>query len=118
MLIWEREIKLIPSRHANIDQGHIEVFTTIWDQCSLTVKETIEQLPDYKMLWADKDPVALLEEVENIMCGHKRHKPRIYSMMQLIKILCIFFRVPTSAMRITRNNLSHCGRPSNGKGSA
>ena len=90
--IWQGELKMIASRRVSLAQGLIQAYATIWDQCSKTTKGKLEQLPAFQQINADKDPVRLLEEIRNIICGRESHRPPIYTMVQLIKMLCTFFQ--------------------------
>ena len=90
--IWQGKLKLIASRELNLDQGIVQAFAIVHDQCSKNVKEKIKQLPNYDKIMLNKNPMALLEEIRNIICGRERHKPPIISMVQLIKAFCYFYQ--------------------------
>ena len=92
LYIWQGELKMITSRQVSLTQGLIQAFVITWDQCSKTMKGKLEQLPTFQQINTDKDPMRLLEEIRNIMCGRESHCPPIYTMVQLIKMLCTFFQ--------------------------
>ena len=90
MYIWHGELKLIPARERDLKQGTTKMYATIWDQCSTTVKSKLEQLDAYAAINRDKNPVALAEEIRNIMCGREAHKHPTYTLVQMIKMLCLY----------------------------
>ena len=90
MVIWHGELKLIPARERDLKEGLTKMYATIWDQCSITMKSKLEQLEVYHQINQDKDPVALAEEIRNIMCGREAHKHPTYTMVQMIKMLCLY----------------------------
>jgi len=67
--IWQGELKMIASRRVSLAQGLIQGFAIIWDQCSTTMKGKLEQLPAFQQINTDKNPVGLLGEIKNIICG-------------------------------------------------
>ena len=75
------------SRRKDLQEGLVSVFSTYFNQCSLTVRGKLEQLADWKRIKQDKDVIRLKDEIRNIMCGRESHQEPIYSMVQLIKIL-------------------------------
>ena len=90
MVIWHGELKLIPSRERDLKQGLTKMYATIWDQCTATVKSKLEQLAAYEQVNRDKNPVGLSEEIRNIMCGREAHQHPTYTMVQMIKMLCLY----------------------------
>ena len=86
--IWHGELKMIASRRVSLAQGLIQAFAIIWDQCSKTMKGKLDQLPAFQQINTDKDMVQPLQEIRNIICGRESHHPLIYTMVQLIKMLC------------------------------
>ena len=90
MVIWHGELKLIPARERDLKQGLTKMYATIWDQCSITVKSKLEQLAGYEQINCNKDPVALVEQIRNIMCGREDHQHPTYTMVQMIKMLCLY----------------------------
>ena len=90
MVIWHGELKLIPSRERDLKQGLTKMYATIWDQCSTTVKSKLEQLTAYVQINQNKDPVSLAEQIRNIMWGREDHQHPTYTMVQMIKMLCLY----------------------------
>jgi hypothetical protein len=73
MIIWAGELKLVPSRRANLNDGLITVFSIILDQCVPNLRKKLEQLEDWEAVFTDKDPICLFEEVTNIVQGREAH---------------------------------------------
>ena len=46
-----------------------------------------EQLGNYETINLAKNPVQLLQEIRNIICGREAHKQPMYSMAQLVKMM-------------------------------
>ena len=90
-------LKQVPICRLNLAEGLVTAYTIYLDQCSLTVRSKLEQLPDWPQISLDKDPVRLKREIRGIMCGRESHQEPTYSMVQLIKLLVIF----------TQDNLSN-----------
>jgi hypothetical protein len=97
ILIWQGMLKMIPSRRKDLEEGLVSVFSTYFDQCSLTVQGQLEQLHDWDAIKQNKDVIRLKDEIRNIMCGRESHKEPIYSMVQLIKILVNFVQDPSQS---------------------
>ena len=91
-IIWEGELKGLAGRRNNLADRLIQAYAIIWDQCSPTVKSKLEQLDNYDQVALNKDPVELLDEIKNIICGRERHKPPVYSMVELIRSLATFYQ--------------------------
>lgn len=87
VLLRASEMKYIPQRRLNLSKGLKQNYAIIWDQCSQQMRCKLEQLDDYNTIDAAKDPVQLLAEMKNIVCGRESHQQPVYSMCQLIKIL-------------------------------
>jgi hypothetical protein len=90
MLIWAGELKLIPSRRANLQKGLVTAFSIILDQCVPTLKKKLEQLENWDQIFAAKDPIRLFEEITNIVQGREAHQEPLYSMVQGLKMLFSF----------------------------
>lgn len=92
MLIWEGEMKMIPRREAALKTGMVKAYATIWEQCSPVTRSKLEQLPGYDVLNRNKNPIDLLTECRNIVCGRESHQQPVYSMVQLVKSMALFFQ--------------------------
>ena len=90
--LWSGEVKLIPGRRLALKTGLVSAYATIWEQCSVTMRAKLKQLPTYENMEQDKNPVTLLEEMRGIVCGRKRHQQPIYSMVLLIKAVALMIQ--------------------------
>jgi hypothetical protein len=90
MIIWAGELKLVPSRRANLNDGLITVFSIILDQCVPNVCKKLEQLEDWEAIFTDKDLIRLFEEVTNIVQGREAHQHPIYGLIQAFKMLATY----------------------------
>ena len=48
--IWQGELKLIASRQVALNQGLIQAYAIIWDQCLNTMKGKLKHLPVYQQI--------------------------------------------------------------------
>ena len=85
MMKWESQLKMIPKRAHALETGMQQAYAIIWDQCSVTMTSKLEELANYDQINLDKNPVTLLNEIRNIVCGRETHKQPLYSMVQLLK---------------------------------
>ena len=90
-LIWEGTVRGIGKRRKNLREGLIRAYATIWDQSLPVLRGKIKELPEYTAISQAKDPVRLLEEIRNAICGRQVHQQPCYLMVQLIKMLTQFF---------------------------
>jgi hypothetical protein len=90
MLIWQGELKLIPSHRAHLQEGLVTTFSIIFDQCVPTLRKKLEQLDDWEAMFNAKDPIRLFAEITNIVQGREAHQQPIYSLIQGLKMLFTF----------------------------
>jgi hypothetical protein len=90
VLIWQGELKLIPSRRANLRDGLVTAFSIILDQCVPNLRKKLEQLDGWEAIFAAKDPIRLFAEITNIVQGREAHQQPIYSLVQGLKMLFSF----------------------------
>ena len=65
---------MVPRREAALRTGLVQAYALIWEQSSPTMRSKLEQLPGYDILNQNKNPVDLLTEERNIVCGRESHK--------------------------------------------
>ena len=87
VVMWEGELRGKPSRRNDLANGMVQAYALLWDQCSDVVKSKLEQLPAFQTFDDAKDPIRLLREIRNIVCGREAHLQDIWSMCQQIKLL-------------------------------
>jgi hypothetical protein len=91
LLIWQGELKLIPSQCANLQDGlMVTAFSIVLDQCVPTLRKKLEQLEDWEAIFATKDPIRLFAKITNILQGREAHQQPIYSLVQGLKMLFTF----------------------------
>ncbi|KAL3787746.1 hypothetical protein ACHAWO_006144 [Cyclotella atomus] len=90
MLIWQGELKLIPSRCANLRDGLVTAFSIALDQCVPNLQKKLEQLENWDAIFTAKDPIRLFTEITNIVQGREAHQQPIYSLVQGLKMLFSF----------------------------
>jgi hypothetical protein len=81
----------------NLANGLVTAYMIYLDQCSLTVRNKLEQLAEWPDISRNKDPLRLKNEIRNIMCGRESHQEPTYSMVQLIKMI----------VNLTQENMSN-----------
>jgi hypothetical protein len=80
-------LQQVPICQVNLTEGLVTAYTIYLDQCSLTGRSKLEQLPEWPQISQDKDPLHLKNKIRNIMCSRESHQEPTYSMVQLIKLL-------------------------------
>ena len=69
MIMWEGELRHLPTRRNDLRNGLVQSYTLLWNQCTPLMKSKLEQHPDFPTFNANKDPNALITEMQNIVCG-------------------------------------------------
>ncbi len=87
MIMWEGELRHLPTRRNDLRNGLVQSYAIIWNQCTPTMKSKLEQHPDYPNFNATKDPIALITEMRNIVCGKEAHTQDAWSLCKLIKFM-------------------------------
>ena len=73
LIIWAGELKSPGHRHMDLSQRSTQTYTVIWDQYSPTMRGKLEQLANNDAINTTKNPVTLLEEIHNVICGREAH---------------------------------------------
>jgi hypothetical protein len=92
IFMWQSTLKQIPIWKVNLAEGLVTTYTIFLDQCSLTVRSKLEQLPEWPQISLQKDPLWLKNEIRSIMCGRESHQEPTYSIVQLIKLVVNFMQ--------------------------
>jgi hypothetical protein len=73
MIMWEGDLRHIPTWRNYLKNGLVTSYALLWNQCSPLVKVKLEQHPDIPAFDATKDPIALPTQVRKIVCRHEAH---------------------------------------------
>ncbi len=90
--MWEGELCHIPTRRNDLANGLVKAYALIWDQCSQVMRSKLEQFPIFRTFDAAKDPIQLLTEMRNIVCGREAHMQDVWSLCQQIKLLVVSYQ--------------------------
>ena len=88
------ELQLIPKLEHDLQNGVVQAYALLINQSFLIMQSKLEQLPNYPIFNAMKDPFQLLTKMRNIICGREYQKQDLWSMCQMIKLLCLEFQKP------------------------
>ena len=94
IMIWQGELKGYAKRRNNFVEGTKRAYATAWDMAEPALKSKIEQIGTYPQMLAGKNPVQLLEELRNVIFGREEHQQTVYSLVQLHKMLVLFYQQP------------------------
>ena len=92
ILIWQGDLRNFAKRRNGFVEGAKKAYATIWDMCSPTLRSKLKHLDGYEVMEELRNPVTLMEAVGNIICGREEHKQPIYSLVQLQKMLVLFYQ--------------------------
>ena len=87
MIMWEGELRHLPTRRNDLRNGLVQSYALLWNQCAPLMKSKLEQHPNYPTFNATKDPIALITEMRNIVCGREAHMQDAWSLCKLIKFM-------------------------------
>ena len=71
--MWEGELRHLPSWRNDLQNGLVQSYALLWNQCTPLMKNKLEQHPDFPTFNAAKDPIALIIEMRNIVCRREAH---------------------------------------------
>ena len=69
LIVWEGKLRGYSKRRNNFAEGTKKAFATIWDMCSPTLQSKLKQLDGYENMLAARNPVELIEAIQNTVCG-------------------------------------------------
>ena len=87
IIMWQGDLNTLLGRRRDLAERSNQTYAIIWDQCSPTMEGKLDQLADYQIMNADKNPLQFLQEIRNVIYGRDAHKQPVYLMAQLIKMM-------------------------------
>ena len=87
MIMWEGELRHLPTQRNNLRNGLVQSYALLWNQCTPLMKSKLEQHPNFPVFDVAKDPIVLATEMRNIVCGREAHMQDAWSLCKLIKFM-------------------------------
>ena len=118
-IIREEAVRAIAKRKAKLDSALKKGFTTVWDQCSLEVRDKLEASNDWERTQREQSLHELISKIERICVGFDDHKQEIFNLVQALKTLFLYTCTPRPTRRwwkSTRKTSRVYGTPSKHSG--
>ena len=74
IIMWYGGLRTLLGHWRDLAQRSTQTYAIVWDRCSPTMKGKLGRLGIYKAVNVAKNPVQLLQELCNIICGREFHK--------------------------------------------
>lgn len=87
MIMWEGELRHLPTQRNYLRNGLVQSYALLWNQCTPLMRSKLEQHPDFPTFNTAKNPIALITEMRNIVCGGEAHMQDAWSLCKLIRFM-------------------------------
>lgn len=87
MIMWEGELRHLPTGRNDLRNGLVHSYTLLWNQCTPLMKSKLEQQPGFPTFNPAKDPITLIAEMRNIVSGREGHMQDAWSLCKLFKFM-------------------------------
>jgi methionine synthase II (cobalamin-independent) len=103
-IIREEAVRAIAKRKAKLDSALKKGYATIWDQCSLEVRNKLEASDDWERTQREQSLHKLISKIERICVGFDDHKQEIFNLVQALKMLFLYTQTDKETVEeYTRN---------------
>ena len=89
-IIQEEAVRAIAKRKAKLDNALKKGFATIYDQCSLEVRDKLEASDEWNRVQRDQSLHDLINKIERICVGFDDHKQEVFNLVQALKTLFLY----------------------------
>ena len=89
-IIREEAVRAIAKRKAKLDNALKKGFATIYDQCSLEVRDKLEASDEWNRVQRDQSLHDLINKIERICVGFDDHKQEVFNLVQALKTLFLY----------------------------
>ena len=103
-IICKEAVRAIAKRKAKLDSALKKGFTTVWDQCSLEVRDKLEASNDWERTQREQSLHELISKIDRICVGFDDHKQEIFNLVQALKTLFLYTQTNKETVeKYTRN---------------
>jgi hypothetical protein len=89
-IIGEEAVRAIAKRKAKLDNALKKGFATVYDQCSLEVRDKLEASDEWDRVQREQLLHNLLNKIERICVGFDDHKQEVFNLVQALKTLFLY----------------------------
>ena len=89
-IIREEAVRAIAKRKAKLDNALKKGFTTVYDQCSLEVRDKLEASDEWDKVQREQSLHNLINKIERICVGFDDHKQEVFNLVQALKTLFLY----------------------------
>ena len=103
-IIREEAVRAIAKRKAKLDSALKKGYATVWDQCSLEVRNKLEASDDWERTQREQSLHKLISKIERICVGFDDQKQEILNLVQALKTLFLYTQTDKETVEeYTRN---------------
>ena len=89
-IIREEAVRAIAKRKAKLDNALKKGFTTVYDQCSLEVRDKLEASDEWDKVQREQSLHNLINKIKRICVGFDDHKQEVFNLVQALKTLFLY----------------------------
>ena len=89
-IIWEEAVRAIAKRKVKLDNAPKKEFVTVYDQCSLEVRDKLEASNDWDRVQREQLLHDLISKIKRICVRFDDHKQEVFNLVQALKTLFLY----------------------------
>ena len=89
-IIWEEAVRAVAKKNAKLDNALKKGFVTVYDQCSLEVRDKLEASDEWDRIQREQLLHDLISKIERICVGFDDHKQEVFNLVQALKTLFLY----------------------------
>ena len=89
-IIWEDAVRAIAKRKVKLDNALKKGFATVYDQCSLEVRDKLEVSGEWDRVQREQSLHDLISKIKRICVGFDNHKQEVFNLVQALKTLFLY----------------------------
>ena len=97
-IIQEEAVRAIAKRKAKLDNALKKGFATVYDQCSLEVRDKLEASDEWNRVQKEQSLHDLISRIERIYVGFDDHKQEVFNLVQALKTLFLYTQTETESV--------------------
>jgi hypothetical protein len=89
-IIREEAVRAIAKRKAKLDNALKKGFATVYNQCSLEVRDKLEASDEWNKVQREQSLHDLISKIDRICVGFDDHKQEVFNLVQALKTLFLY----------------------------